>query len=576
MSNEEGDYHRKPYVFFLFGAVLLFGLGLLIARLFSLTVIEGENYRKLAINNRLREVRILAPRGIIYDRNGLPLVRNIPLEDYGKENTDESTPDNENLLVEGVTREYIYKDVFSHILGYIGEINNDEISLFNQKLTIQNKGKSIENPYKMKDMVGKNGIELFYDNYLRGKDGKKLYEVDAFEQQVRVLGRFEPQPGKNLYLTIDTGLQSKAKEIMTGKKGALIVSNPNTGEILSLISEPGFDPNIFITGNGIDEIFVREDNPLFNRAISGLYPPGSTFKIITALAALESDAIDKNTKIEDTGVLKVGDFSFGNWYFSQYGKTDGFVDMITALKRSNDIYFYKVAEKTGIETIAEYAKKMGLGSDINIDLPGFEKGLMPDPIWRKEVLGQNWFLGNTYHIAIGQGDIQATPLHVNTWTNLIATDGIFCTPHLDKNKNDLKSCRILEFKRENIETVKKGMIAACEDGGTGWPLFNFHVENDNLKIDELDFFPAKESTRSAKKSVRIPIACKTGTAEFGNLKKTHAWFTAFAPVFKPEISVTVLVEEGGEGSSVAAPLAKEIFKYWFTKEIIDPIQADNI
>ncbi|MCJ7740592.1 hypothetical protein MUP32_04740 [Candidatus Microgenomates bacterium] len=562
MREVEGNAKYSPDIrVWVFVGILFIGLGLLLSRLFLLTVIQGNRFRQLAEGNRLQEQKIYAPRGIIYDRKGVPLVRNIPafvLPD--KQIFFENPPATQSAQIQEIAvRDYVFKDLFAHVLGYTAEVSQEEL------------GKLV-----LGDLVGKMGIEKSYDETLRGVNGKLLFEVDALGQKIRTLGKVEAKTGKNLTLTLDSDLQKAAQETIAGKKGAIVVSNSQTGEILAYYSSPSFDPNLFIRGEEIKKLFEDPNQPLFDRVIAGTYPPGSTFKIITSVAALESGTIDKETKIEDTGILKVGEFSFGNWYFNQYGKKEGWLDIVGAIRRSNDIFFYTIGEKTGIETIAGWAKKMGLGKKTGIDIDGEAEGLMPDPAWRKKERGEDWYLGNTYHIAIGQGDILSTPLQVNTWTNVIASGGKLCQPHLtkdqrsirqlaDKDQNEL--CKDLEIKKENIELIREGMKEACAVGGTGYPLFDFKIINDKLQIDNLNYFEAKESTVSAKPYVGIPVACKTGTAEYGDLKnsKTHAWFTVFAPVYNPQITITVLVEGGGEGSTVAAPMAKKILEEWFKK-----------
>ena len=295
------------------------------------------------------------------------------------------------------------------------------------------------------------------------------------------------------------------------------------------------------------------DQPLFNRAIGGVYPPGSTFKIVTALAGLEEGVVNKSTIVEDTGVITVGSFSFPNWYFKQYGKTDGTVDVVKGIERSNDIFFYKAGEWLGITKISEWAKKVGVGKTLGIELSGEATGLMPDPTWKNKTFqtpqdieekNNEWYLGDTYHVAIGQGYLLTTPLKVNAWTNSIASSGKLCRPTIKKvetGKLKMETCKDLKIKKETIDLVTQGMKKACEEGGTGWPLFGFTVKN-----------------------IPISVACKTGTAEYGDPgNRTHAWFTAFAPVENPEISVTVILEGAGEGSEKAAPVAKKILEEWF-------------
>ncbi len=548
---------ENPGRMWLFVLLLILGLGLLLARLATLMVFEGSSFRKLSEENRIREAKILSPRGIIYDRNGEILVRNIPTF---------SLPDGVSFyeskpatisaeFSESVNREYIYGEALSHVLGFVGEVDPSE-------LKVQGRGTNIS--YTPGDLIGKMGIEKYYDGKLRGKEGRELTEVDALGRVVRRLGKVDPIAGEKLYLSIDLVLQKKAAESFQEKKGAVVATNPATGEVLLLYSSPSFDPNAFVKIKDVESILTKSDQPLFNRAISGVYPPGSTFKIITAISALEEGAISKDTKFEDTGILSVGEFSFGNWYFSQYGKKEGMLDIINAIRRSNDIFFYKTGEAVGIEKLSVWAKKIGLGKTLEIDIPGESTGLMPDPKWQKEAKGEDWYLGNTYHAAIGQGDILTTPLQVNAWTNVIANGGKLCRPHLNNLSNLGNLCKDLGIKKETIDLIREGMREACSPGGTGWPLFGFKIANSKLKIDGIDFLETYESTTSGKPIVGIPTACKTGTSEFGDPKgRTHAWITVFAPVVNPQISVTVLVEGGGEGSSVAGPIAKKVLEAWF-------------
>lgn len=529
------------------GILLLFGLGILFARLFTLTLIDGGRYRHLSEGNRIRETVILAPRGIIYDRNKKPLVRNIPYFKSQKEIFFENKPSSVSSdMDEGITREYLFGSAMAHVLGYVGSV------------TEMNPG------YSPQDLIGKMGIEKVYDQILRGQNGKELEEVDALGNTVRVLGRVEPTEGKSVYLVMDNEIQQTAASLMDKYKGAVVVSDPRSGAILAIYSSPGFNPNDFVRGTNLPGIFSNPDNPLFDRAISGTYPPGSTFKIITSLAALTEGVITPQTQIEDSGILSIGSFSFGNWYYLQYGRKDGFLNVVGALKRSNDIFFYKTGEALGVDKLAAFARKFGLGDKLGIDLPEEAQGLMPDTKWTKEVKGENWYLGNTYHIAIGQGDLLTTPLQVNAWTNTVANGGMLCKPYLLAGQKI--RCIDLGINPDYIGLVREGMKEACLEGGTGWPLFGFKVTSEKLKVDGVDFLNSPESTTSGKPVITIPVACKTGTAEYGDPRdKTHAWFTAFAPVHNPQISVTVLIEGGGEGSSVAGPLAKKILETWFLK-----------
>lgn len=380
-------------------------------------------------------------------------------------------------------------------------------------------------------------------------------------------------------LDLDIGL-SVASAAKSVEKGAIVVSDPRSGAILALYSRPSFDPNVFTlwlnneTSASYDFIpdgeyetveSILSDNekqPLLNRAIGGLYPPGSTFKLVTAVAALEKQAIESDTRIADTGILRVGEFSFGNWYFLQYGKTDGELNVVGAMKRSNDIFFYKAAELTGVENISSFAHQFGLGDKFGIDLDGEEKGTVPSPSWKEDIIGEPWYLGDTYNYGIGQGYLLTTPLQINTMAAVFANRGTLFAPHLIKGKSHILKKNFI--KKENIDLVAEGMRQSCDTGGVAWPFFGFKVKNEKLKVDGRDY--VREASDSAN-TVRVSVACKTGTAEIGDKDtKPHAWITVFAPFYKPEISVTVLVENGGEGSSVAGPIAKEILQDYFEKK----------
>lgn len=564
-EGEEYENKQSFTAIIIFVIILVFGLGILLARTFTLTIIEGDRYRKLAVGNRVRETNLPSPRGIIYDRYQNPLVGNIPTfkQSDGTIFFENKPSTASSSISESVTRQYTYGELFAHVIGYIGEVEQQDIN-----------DQEAKSRYVPGDMIGKSGVERVYDGKLRGKDGKELVEVDALGQTVRVLGRVEPVVGKPLTLSLSLPLQKIASTELSGRKGAVIATIPQTGEALVLYSSPSFDPNAFIRGENIEGIFTDEKRPLFNRAISGLYPPGSTFKIVVALAALESGAITKETRFEDVGIIHVGNFSFSNWYFTQYGKKEGSVDIVTAIKRSNDIFFYKTGEAVGIDKLSQWAKKVGVGNLLGIDLPGEAEGVMPDPNWRKRVRSEDWYLGDTYHVAIGQGDMLTTPLQVNAWTNVIASDGKLCPPHVVSDSR--KHCQNIGLKKETLELIREGMKQACSPAGTGWPLFKFKVPSSadvsggkhdaKIAVDGIDFIDSPESTVSGRKMIEIPTACKTGTSEFGDPKgKTHAWFTVFAPVVHPQISVTVLVEGAGEGSNVAAPIAKKILEEWFTQ-----------
>ena len=305
-----------------------------------------------------------------------------------------------------------------------------------------------------------------------------------------------------------------------------------------MVSSPAYDVNAFSFNQDNkkiqDYLNDKEFFPMMNRAISARYHPGSVFKIVVSTAGLESGVITKETLIEDTGVLKIGDYSYNNWLWTKKNQTDGWLNIVTAIKRSNDIFFYKLGELLGVDRIKDWSLKFGFGKKTGVEIRGEVDGIVPDDKWKRETKGEPWYLGNTYHLAIGQGDLDVTPLQVNQMTNIIANKGQKCKMSILKDTK--VECTNLGIDYHNWNTIVEGMKLACKTDGTAWPLFNFKTQ----------------------------IACKTGTAEVGDgSKDTHAWLTAFAPADDPQISITVLVERGGEGSVVAAPIVGDILKEWF-------------
>jgi penicillin-binding protein 2 len=529
--------------------ILIFGFLILIARLIELQVIKGAYFRSLAEENRIRRVPISAPRGKILARGGEVLAGNIevkrrvifdPEEGYLKSSDLEGAKE-EELITEWI-RDYKFGSALAHVTGYLGEVSADEVGKISPECL--EKG-----PRRLGSLTGRTGLEEMYECVLSGFDGEELVEVDSKGNRIRTLGRKNTVPGEDVKTSIDIGLQKKVAELMRDKKGAIVVSD-SKGEILALYSSPSFDPNIFIKNSGSDKLarlLNDKSLPLFNRVIAGLFPPGSVIKPLVALAALEEGEIDENFVYEDTGQITIetpyGSFSYSNWYFNQYGRTEGEIDVVRAIARSTDTFFYKVGELVGIDKLSEWAHKFGLGELVSIDIPGEMAGLVPTPGWKEKVKGERWFLGNTYHLAIGQGDIALTPLQINVGISSIAANGVYCPPQVAVN-NDSSSgqfripnerCRSLEISDKTVELIKEGMRQACSSGGTGFPFFDSP----------------------------IPVACKTGTAETSVEEKTHAWFVFFAPIDFPEIVTTVLVEEGGEGAYVAGPIAREIFDFWY-------------
>lgn len=568
---------------FLLPLLFLFFFLLLFARVIYLQIVKGSFYNSLSNANRIRSSTIHAPRGIIFDRNGIPLVYNVPGYREIINGKTKLLDNNQalSMIAKGgkdleidSLREYPYKNILSHVVGYIGQISPDEL-----------KSKDFAS-YSIDDLVGKMGIEKEYEKILRGTDGKQLIEVDATNRKVRTLGVMAPIPGSDIYLTIDINLQKAVFRAMSSvKKGAAIVSTPN-GEILALVSKPSFDPNLFTMFQNyqtsdtkyknVDSVLSDYKNqPLLDRAISGQYPPGSTFKLVVAAAGLESKTIDQNYEVDDTGILRVGSFSFANWYYTDYGKTDGKVNVVKAIKRSNDIFFYTLAGKIGVDKLSAISSKFGIGKSLGIDLPGEAAGILPSKEWKMKNIGESWYLGDTYLYGIGQGYLLTTPLQVNALTQVIANGGTLYRPHLLKdnslnffggNNSYAEEKNLIGDQTESL--IREGMVESCRDGGVAWPLFGFSVKNPKLIIDGKNFLEDPKASASAEFSDyrQVSIACKTGTAQHGGEQTLpDAWITLFAPAYNPQIVVTVLSEDSGEGSNVAGPIAKQILDYWFSR-----------
>ncbi len=557
--HKKGEDLWRTTAFLVLCLILFFVLFL---KLFHLQIISGSSNRELADGNRIQVKLIHAPRGVIYDRNGKVLASNSPafrLFDTnppagGKKAKLITREEALSLEVKGDPK---YKDLevdnvrsyegeeFAHVLGYVGEISEEEL-----------KNAEYKN-YHLGDRIGKEGVEKVYEKVLRGKDGGEIIEVNSQGEKIRTLRTDPPVPGQNIYLNIDADLQDKLFKLTKDqieKVGSccasVIAMDPGSGAILALFSLPSYDPNIFTKGEDsqISEIFTNPHFPILNRSISGTYPPGSTFKIVTSLAALNSGKITPDTVFQDNGVLYLGLYSFSNWYFNEYGRTEGAVNLLKAIQRSNDIYYYGVAQTIGVDVIANMARKLKLGDKLNIDLPAESNGLIPDDVWKRKTFNEVWFPGDTLHMAIGQGYVLTSPLQILGITSFIASNGTLYQPQLvnkitfgDSTVSNFKSKVLLSniISKDKINLVKKGLELVPKYGGTAWPFFTFP----------------------------IPTAGKTGTAEYGDPKNlTHAWYTSYAPADNPKIALTVLVEGGGEGSNTSAPIAKEAYRWYFSPD----------
>ncbi|MFA5029442.1 MAG: penicillin-binding protein 2 [Patescibacteria group bacterium] len=581
--------------------VIIFGLALLLGRSFYLQVLNGSYYFSLAENNRIRIKNIQAQRGIIYDRNGKILVKNISgfsllitQADLSKDQFQKTEVLRKTSELAGIPlaeieerlnkadkyfwqpivvktgidyekamalkiasidlpgisleddswRQYLFSNSLSHLMGYVGKISTEEYE--------DNKS-----GYLLSDNIGKTGLEKYYENLLRGKNGIKKIEVDSLGREKKIIAQEEPVNGSNLVLTIDADLEEKIyqtfKEALGKKYNAVaVVSNPQTGEILALVDYPSYDNNLFATGisqQDYNNLLNDEKKPLFFRAISGEYPSGSTIKPVIALAALQEKVVDKNTSFNSVGGIWVG----SKWFFPDWNPGGhGITNVIKALALSVNTYFYYVGggygnfNGLGVDLIDKYLNLFNLGQKTGIDLPAEKSGLVPTPAWKEENKKEQWYIGDTYHLAIGQGDLLVTPLQVNSWTATISAGGAIYRPHLVKEivnpdgRKELIAPIVVKSgiaDRKNIDIVREGMRQAVLAG-------------------------------SARGISGLPVTAggKTGTAQWNEKKNNHAWFTAFAPFDQPSFCITILVEEGGEGSSIAVPIAREVMNYWFTRQ----------
>jgi penicillin-binding protein 2 len=538
-KGEAGDIDFRPkndfsnvILLYIFSLGIVVSFIVIILRLFQLTIVKGDYYSRLADENRIKEIIIEQERGKIVDRKGLILVQNKQANVENK---------NERLIS---NRYYQMPEVFAHLVGYRQLADENDL-----------KSDNCLNKLRLGDKVGKKGIEKLYECDLRGKPGKKLVETDARGKNLKTITIVPPVAGQTIQLAIDSELQKIAYEQIKGKRAVVIGLKPATGEILVFASSPSFNPQLFEDGDNVASYFKDKNKPLFDRITDGVYPAGSLFKLVLASGALEDKTIDEQTLLEDNGSIKAGSLTFGNWYFLQYGKTEGQINIIKALQRSNDIFFYKLGEKMGPEKIKSWAEKLGYGKKTGI---GFDEqeGTIPSPFWKEVTLKEKWYLGDTYNFSIGQGYLLATPLQVAQASAVFGSGGYLCQPLLTKVGANLPageagfnspgqnaSCQKLPISQKTLDLIREGMKEACSTGGTGWPFFDFKIGGK-----------------------QIQTACKTGTAEsHAKLDNPHAWFTVFAPFDKPEIALTVLIEEGGQGSDVAAPIAKEILKSYFER-----------
>jgi penicillin-binding protein 2 len=581
---------------------------LIIGKLFVSQIVQGKILEKAAEGNKIRPRIISAQRGMITDSKGVWLARNVPSFDLALYPADlpkdkakrdeiynkiaeisgqskeeiknkseangllsldliilkENLSHDEALLMEektiglqGLTvvkrarREYKSDIGLSHLLGYTGKISSEELKKDGSR--------------HMSDWIGKAGLESFYEQALKGQDGIEQIEVDSTGNVVRVLAdstNREPITGNNLSLYLDTDLQQKTYEYLkegmdqakslTGEAsgGAIAIAmNPQNGGILSMVSIPSYDDNLFaqgISNEDYTKLINDPTQPMFNRATSGEYPPGSTIKIVHATAGLSEGAITENTAFDTPVEITVGDWIFPDW------KDHGYTDIRRAIAESNNVFFYSIGggygpiKGIGIDNLKKWWQKFGLGEGTGIDLSSESSGLLPDPEWKEKVIKEPWYIGDTYHVSIGQGDLLVTPLQMVRATAAIANGGKLLHPTLVQKITDPSGNVIKELGNsvENPQVADPNIIKIVQEG---------------MRM------AVTSGSASQMQDLPIPVAGKTGTAQFFNNAKTHAWFECYAPSDNPQIALVVIVEGGGGGHEIALPVAKNILNYYFTR-----------
>lgn len=569
-------------------------LMVIIARLYYLQVYQADRYKTLADENRI-STRLLVPlRGIIFDRNGVTIASNqqnfqalivaeqapnvqetldafkkiMPLSEAEEERIKKdlkrnrsfvpikirdnlsweevsriqlNAPDLPGIVVdEGLTRYYPFGAGMAHILGYVSSVSDKDVK----------DDPLLEVPgFK----IGKSGIEKYLEKALRGESGNLKLEVNAYGRIMKEIERVDGIPGKDVQLTIDSRLQQKAFELFGEESGAAVLLDVHTGEILAFVSAPSFDPNMMTQGLSTEDwnaLLHNERNPLTDKAISGQYSPGSTFKMIVALAALEAGVIKPETRTYCAGKMFLGNHAFHCWKKEGHGH----LNVVEALQHSCDIFFYETAQKLGIEKIADMARRFGLGSKINIGLENEKAGLIPDKEWKLRRFGEPWQQGESLISGIGQGYILTTPLQLATMTARLVNGGYEIKPTFLKVSDGEKSkIKKIDVSPANLELIKEGMYAVVnKPGGTAWrSQFDYHGQRMGGKTGttQVRRITMKERREGIKKESELPWRLRN-----------HALFVGYAPHDNPKYAVAVLVEHGGGGSSVAAPLAGKILR----------------
>lgn len=572
-------------------AILACGWLALVVSLWYIQVVNGEKYEQLSLGNRTRTLRLAPPRGLIFDRNGevvadnrpgfevfvnLPEVtdrrktarklgaligeeeeemlrrmeafRERPFEpvrvatDIGLPaavEIEEQVPRLNGVEVQtNPLRHYPYGASLCHLLGYVGQISPRELERLE------------EEGYLPQDDIGKSGVEEVYDHFLQGSRGRSLLQVDARGYRDRELERRDPVPGNNLHLTLDLRSQLILEELMDSRPGAAVVLDPRNGDVLALVSNPGFDPNRMVRPveqGYLSRLFANRSSPLVNRAIAGEYPPGSPFKLVVALAGLIRGAVDPREKIECNGVFYLGQGVFRCWKASGHGE----LDVEEAIKHSCNVYFYTVAVRLGLDPIRRMAMLLGLGTPTGIGLKGEKAGLLPSRQWKRKVVGDSWYPGDTVNLSIGQGYLLVTPLQMAVLGSVLANRGTGYVPRLASAITSPEGKMVEEyFPKKSIQT-----------GFPAW-IWDLVVRGMERVVNE----PGGTAPAAAVAGIRV--AGKTGTAQVGRPPDyAHdAWFVCFAPVDSPRVVLALILEGAGSGGATAAPVAGEFMRRYFGED----------
>ncbi|PTS85898.1 penicillin-binding protein 2 [Pseudomonas sp. HMWF032] len=586
------------------GVVVLLLTLVLLVRLYYLQVVQYEYHTTLAENNRIHVQPIPPSRGLIFDRNGVIIADNRP--SFSLTLTRERAGDwpqvldvivevlklgpDERALFErrvrqgrrpfepvpvlfelseeqialiainqfrlpGVevsaqlVRHYPLGKHFAHSVGYVGRINEKELKELDPVA------------YSGTHHIGKTGIERFYEDELHGDVGYEEVETNARGRVLRVLKRTDPTPGKDIVLSLDVRLQEAAEAALAGRRGAIVAIQPQTGEVLAMVSQPSFDPNPFVTGIGFKayaELRDSIDRPLYNRVLRGLYPPGSTIKPMVAVAGLDAGVVTPQTRVLDPGFYQLQGHShkYRNW--NRTG--DGWVDMDLAIARSNDTYFYSLAHKMGIDRMYDYMTRFGLGQRVSLDMFEETPGLMPSRDWKRARYRQAWYPGETLILGIGQGYMQTTPLQLAQAVSLMATRGKWIRPHLAKTIQGQPP-----VDPDPVPDIVLRDLKFWDNGRHGMEQVMHGPRGTARKVGDTSLYRIAGKSGTAQ-VVAIKQGEKYDRSKVAERHRDHALFVAFAPADNPQIAVSVMVENGESGSGVAAPVVKQVMDAWLLDE----------